>query len=527
MTKAAPKFLQGLQQLLYPDADISAVTLQTPSSSSSSSGNSGDSHAKAALSAASEMRIGTIFRRQLAQADGSSFSLDSDAAATAEAQEAGAEADRVEAAAAAAAASSTAASDSRSSSSSSTLPLLSMCLNLNLSLCSSSVTLSKVNQGFLLVVYNPLTWSYQWGVRIPVDQDGDYAVTGPDGQPVHSQLLPLADSTSLVWPASQSAAADSNKPTAELAVVVSAPPLGHAVYKVLRLPGQVSNASVSSENASQGSEQKSFAVSELTQLAANGSMQHQPMVLSNSKLQLEVGPAGISRVLAGNRSIDFSAAVVKYQGRFAGSGAYTFKAHGKPDAPMPSEVLIIEGPVVQEVRLRFESIPGAMTTRLWAGQSQMEVEWTVGPPPAGRIDWEVFVRYNSSIRSQGVWFTDANGREYQQRLRQYRPSFDLPASSAVLAGNIYPITTGGFLQDDGSAMHVAVDRAQGAVSLVDGQMDVHLHRVSAGDDGKGMQEALIDSNAVTGTHIVSFGLEDGVDAGDVLHTARHYEQVKL
>jgi hypothetical protein len=507
MSKAAPNFLQGLQQLLYPQAGISSMALHTPSSSN---GSSSAGYDKAALLAASEMRIGTIFKRRLAQEDPQLYN-EPDEAATAEA---------AGGAAAAAAASSAAGSISNRSSSSGKLPLLSMCLNLNSSLCSSSVILSKVNGGFLLVVYNPLSWSYTWGVRVPVEA-GNYSVTGPDGQPVKSQMLPVADSVHLVWPASKAATEESNKPTADLAVVVSAPPLGHAVYKIERLPGQLVTGNGTSSLAHQVS-----AASELIQLSSNSSSTQQQLMVSSDKLQLEVGQVGISSVKAGNRNISFSAGLIKYQNRFGGSGAYTFKAYGKPYAPLPSEVIVVNGPVLQEVRQRFTDMPGVLTVRLWAGQSHLEVEWTVGQPP-GRMDWEVFVRYNTDIKSQGLWFTDANGREYQQRRRQYRPSFDLPASSAELAGNIYPITTGCYQQDNKSAVHVAVDRAQGVVSLADGQMDVHLHRVSAGDDGKGMQEALIDNNAVSGTHIVSFGMPAAADTVNLLHTRRHYEQVRL
>jgi hypothetical protein len=557
MVKAAPKFLQGLQQLLYPSAGISTMAVRAPDISSSGNASGSSAKYEEAKAAAAEMRIGSIFKRRLAQLDTAEetavtvISEIEDEAAVAERphetaaaqeddkeqeqegkkqQQEGGEQDYAEAAASAPA-------DS-SSSSSNRLPLLSMCLNLNASLCSSSVSLSNTNNGgFLMVVYNPLSWSYNWGVRIPVE-DGQYAVTGPDAKPVQSQVVPLPDGVQLVWPNSKAAAGGSKKPTAELAVMVSAPPLGHAVYKVVRLSEEavvsdsVTNTAVAGVNEfavmKQRSLQESSADSDIIQLFKNGSdrnINQQPMVLSNGKIQLTVGPAGISSVKTGSRTMNFSAALIKYQNSFAGSGAYTFKADGTPHAPPPSEVNVIKGPILQEIRQRFYDMPGVLTTRLWAGQSHLGMDWTAGP--AGRVDWEVFVRYSTTIKSQGLWFTDANGREYQQRRRQYRPSFDLPASSEQLAGNIYPITTGAFLHDDESAMHVAVDRAQGVVSLVDGQMDVHLHRTSASDDGKGMQEALIDGNAASGTHIVSFGLPEGdaTNADSLLRTTRHLEQV--
>jgi hypothetical protein len=206
-----------------------------------------------------------------------------------------------------------------------------------------------------------------------------------------------------------------------------------------------------------------------------------------------------------------------------GSGAYTFTADGQPTTPA-SEVAVVKGPLVQEVRQRYEGL-GVLTTRLWAGQSHLEVDWTVAPP-SQRTNWEAFIRYTSNVKSDGIWFTDANGMEYQQRKRQYRPAFDLPAGSRLLPGNIYPVTTGCYIQDQQWSMNIAVDRAQGAVSLADGQLDVNLHRTSAGDDAKGMDEALIDRHVAAGTHIVSFEPQL-TPSHDAMHTTRrYYEQVR-
>lgn len=69
------------------------------------------------------------------------------------------------------------------------------------------------------------------------------------------------------------------------------------------------------------------------------------------------------------------------------------------------------------------------------------------------------------------------------------------------------------------------------MSQEDGQLDLHLHRVSATDDGKGLNEGLLDLDAAAGTHIVSFGdagTAAGSNYGAGLHTIpsrRHYEQV--
>ena len=62
--------------------------------------------------------------------------------------------------------------------------------------------------------------------------------------------------------------------------------------------------------------------------------------------------------------------------------------------------------------------------RLRAGVAGIEFEWTVGPVPiADKQGKEVIIRFNTSIASNATWYTDSNGREFQQRIRNYRPTW--------------------------------------------------------------------------------------------------------
>ncbi|KAF8065729.1 alpha-mannosidase [Scenedesmus sp. PABB004] len=473
--KAAPKFLQGLAALVFPGRGINALR---PAGAAA-----GNATAPAgAAGAAGRMPVGAIYRRRRAlhQAGG---------------------------AAAGAAAGAGAAGAGGAGS----VPELQMCLLLNATLCSASVSLSR-GPGFLLVVYNPLAWSYEWGITVPVD-DGGYTVTGPDGAPVASQLLPVSRAEEAAW--KHTGAPDgAPRPKAKLALLVSAPPLGHATYTVKR--GAGAGAAAASTSAG---------------------LAGQDAALSTGPLRVRVTPGagGIASMsLGGAAAHNFTTELIKYSGGgLSRSGAYTFKANAAPDGVAKPEVTIVRGPVVSEVHQVWPGELGSIVTRLWKGASHLEVGWYVGPPPGG-ANWEVFVRYSSSLRSGGVWYTDANGREYQQRKRGYRPSFKLPASAEALPGNIYPVTTGAYLEDgaSGLALSVAVDRAAGVASMADGQLDLNVHRVSAGDDGKGMSEPLTDGALAAGTHVVSLapaappaGGGSGGSGSGVVGTPRHHEQV--
>lgn len=74
---------------------------------------------------------------------------------------------------------------------------------------------------------------------------------------------------------------------------------------------------------------------------------------------------------------------------------------------------------------------------------------------------------------------------------------------------------------------VCIPVAQGAVSLIDGQMDINLHRFSTMDDMQGLGEELHDVQAAAGTHIISFDMPGDSSAGGVMNSRRHFEQVGL
>lgn len=102
------------------------------------------------------------------------------------------------------------------------------------------------------------------------------------------------------------------------------------------------------------------------------------------------------------------------------------------------------------------------TIRLRRGATHAELEWSVGPIPVGRSSdgnggaaaeglagKEVISRFSApSLTSDGVFHTDANGREFQRRVRNERPTWDLDVTQPV-AGNYYPVTAAAFVRDEG------------------------------------------------------------------------------
>lgn len=68
--------------------------------------------------------------------------------------------------------------------------------------------------------------------------------------------------------------------------------------------------------------------------------------------------------------------------------------------------------------------------------------------PVGDVGKEVISRFSApSLAAKGTFHTDANGREFQRRVRDYRPTWDLNVTQPV-AGNYYPVTAAAFVRDE-------------------------------------------------------------------------------
>lgn len=111
---------------------------------------------------------------------------------------------------------------------------------------------------------------------------------------------------------------------------------------------------------------------------------------------------------------------------------------------------------------------------------------------------------NSGPNGRNSVYTDSNGREFQHRMLNYRPTWDLQVHEPV-AGNFYPITTAMYIKGDlntpsststhdsssqKAQLSILVDRAQAGASLHSGEMEFMIHRRLLADDFRGVGEAL-------------------------------------
>lgn len=185
------------------------------------------------------------------------------------------------------------------------------------------------------------------------------------------------------------------------------------------------------------------------------------------------------------------------------SGAYLFRPfpgskppqaiHAKEKSPV--QVKVINTAAYSEIRQTFSSW-ATQTIRVSNSSSAVELEWTIGPIPIeDGLGKEVVTKFQSSLNSgpEGAneFFTDSNGREFQQRILNYRPTWNLQMHEPI-AGNYYPITAALYLKDKEAKAQLSIlsDRSQAASSLKAGEIELMIHRRLIADDQRGVNEAL-------------------------------------
>lgn len=75
------------------------------------------------------------------------------------------------------------------------------------------------------------------------------------------------------------------------------------------------------------------------------------------------------------------------------------------------------------------------------------------------------------METKSTFYTDSNGREMLERIRYYRPTYNVSFEEPI-AMNYHPIPTRIFMKDDTKQISVVTDRSEGGGSLDDGQLEL-------------------------------------------------------
>ncbi|WOL03753.1 putative alpha-mannosidase [Canna indica] len=357
------------------------------------------------------------------------------------------------------------------------------CPLLNISYCPPSESDIYDVKSLVVLVYNSLGWRREDIIRIPVMSDS-ILVVDHEGKEIESQLLPINSALLTLrnnYVEAYMGISPNVTPKYWLAIPVTVEPLGFATYFIKSAKQTGSRAAMSMVYSSQG-------------------MENAKTEIEQGNLKLQFDQDGKLTHYVNKRSLVKSSIEQAYSyysgstGTFIdpqASGAYIFRPSGKFPIKLEEKVplTILEGPLIHEVHQQINSWI-YQVTRIYKTKEHVEVEFIVGPIPVDDgIGKELVTQITTTINSSKTFYSDSNGRDFIKRIRDYRSDWELQVNQPE-AGNYYPINLGTYIEDDTTELSILVDRAVGGTSLVDGQIELMLHRRLLHDDGKGVAESL-------------------------------------
>eukprot|EP01018_Ginkgo_biloba_P031211 Gb_14161 [translate_table: standard] len=372
--------------------------------------------------------------------------------------------------------------------------VLEQCPLMNISYCPKSEADVGVGRSLVIAVYNPLGWKRKEVIRIPVTTSA-LEVLDSDGRKVQAQIIPIDPASRRVRDYYATAFEETSAqagPLFNLFFEVSVPALGYNVYFLKATKSGVPWTSTMKPQDFSGD-----IILESTRIQ---------MVFSNSTGELkqirdhEHGvDLPIQQSFCWYNASDGNTDERRYQA----SGAYVFRPNSSSCFPLgdSSEQVIHsirQGDIVSEVHQQFSPWV-SQVVRLYKNAEDVEIDFLVGPIPVDdNLGKEVVARFITNISSNKEFFTDSNGRDFLKRVRNYRKDWDLDERE-MIAGNYYPLNLGIYLKDNETDFSLLVDRPIGGSSILDGELELMLHRRLLYDDNKGVAEALNETVCINGT----------------------------
>ncbi|XP_048233937.1 probable alpha-mannosidase At5g13980 isoform X2 [Ricinus communis] len=344
------------------------------------------------------------------------------------------------------------------------------CPLLNISYCPASEINESPGKKLIVVVYNSLGWPRNDVIRIPVMTD-KVTVLDSAGKEIESQLLPLADAFVYLrnfYVHAYLGRPPMGTPKYQLAFAVSVPPFGFSTYTITGAKTTDASSIKSAIHTFQRNEQSTVEVGQ-----------------GNLKLTFSADESKQTSYINSRSSVEESVEQsFSYYTAYNGTGndkdpqnagAYIFRPNGtfpiKPERQLP--LTVMHGPIIDEVHQQINQWI-YQVTRLYKGREHVEVEFIVGPIPIDDgTGKEVATQITTTLDTKKTFYVDSSGRDF-----------------------IKKINLGIYTQDDKKEFSVLVDRPLGGSSLVDGQIELMLHRRLLLDDSRGVAEALNETVCV-------------------------------
>lgn len=368
-----------------------------------------------------------------------------------------------------------------------------LCPELNISSCS----ISENSEKFMVTLYNPLAHSTFQYVRIPVT-DGDYEVMDYRNVSVDFQIVSIPKQIQSIFYRQSSALSEIVLMANEL------PPVGYKSYFIQRK----SKTTEEILNILQNAEPEVLLMQNdgpMGDAPVTDDIENGPFKIGNRFVELSFDENGLlNSVKSENTEMKVRQNFYLYHGfdgdncEFAkrASGAYIFRPNDTQARKIVSraDVKVVRGDIVQEVhQVSIRSIFIGLhcffienlyifqqtfndwisqVIRIYKDDNFVEFQWLIGEIPVDdKVGKEIITRFETDIESNGIFYTDSNGREMLKRMRDHRDTWNVHLFEKI-SGNYYPITTRIAIEDEKKRFAILTDRAHGGSSLADGSIEI-------------------------------------------------------
>nr|XP_026486529.1 lysosomal alpha-mannosidase-like [Vanessa tameamea] len=345
---------------------------------------------------------------------------------------------------------------------------------------------------FHIIVYNPLAWSVTMPVRLPI-LNKMYDVFDPKGDKMKAVAMKIPEQVKKI-PNRRS------KAVTELVFMAKLPALGFKSYFVDETETLRRKKSII-KKINKKTQKKYF----IRQTARDNATQ------INLNEYRKVSSLNLSNGININLDLQFYFYVsddpLQLNNTKRSPGAYIFRPMDNEPEPIIDnfETKIYKSYILEEIHSKYSDY-ASFVLRLYVDSPVLEVDWIIGPVPVSdHLGKDVFIRYMTDLENNGVFYTDANGRQMVKRIRNKRALYE-PYNLDHVAGNFYPVTSRIYMEDTKKNLRLSIfnDRSQGGASLQDGSIDLMVHRRILTDDS-GVQTYLNETEndagiIVRGTH---------------------------
>ncbi|XP_026842967.1 lysosomal alpha-mannosidase [Drosophila persimilis] len=362
------------------------------------------------------------------------------------------------------------------------------CLQLNISECAFT---KDSADNVVVTLFNPLAHTSSQYVRVPVKKES-YQVTDEKGRVVASEVVPVA------WQVLALEYRDNNTQH-ELVFKASVNKIASYFIKKVETRENKEIVLPKSDKKSVKETEKNL---EVPKRFKKVNSMKKVETHADDDSETVVQTSQIKLVIDNNtgrlKSVEMNGVVEDIEQKFgvyetSASGAYVFREVESTEMQFLTtdvEFTVYDGTLVKEVHQQFNEWI-SQVIRIYEGVNRVEFEWLIGPIPTDEdTGREIVTLFYSEISSNGVFYTDSNGREMIRREKDKREDFTPDLSRQPTSGNYYPVVSRIALQDSNKRIALLNDRAQGGTSMKDGQLELMLHRRLIRDDGYGVGEAL-------------------------------------